>query len=374
MVHCTTLTRSSKPALPETPMQPFKAIRQARSAVSTPALLFAVAGVVLAALAATNHLLAKRSERRHPARGQVIQVDGVPVHYFEAGAGSPVVLIHGNGVIAEDWVISGIFQRLAANHRVIAFDRPGFGYSARPRNKVWTASAQAALVAATLDQLGVEKPAVIAHSWGTLVALRLALQRPELVTGLGLISGYYWPTPRLDVPMMSGPAIPGLGDIMRFTVSPLIGRLVAPLVFRQVFSPAKVTRDFKTDFPTSMTLRPGQIRASAGDTAMMPFEALGLSKLYTQLACPVVLIAGEGDQVASFRHQSSKLARELGFTLHPVEVAGHMVHDIAPEQIGAALESLLARSGEAPAVSSPAQPRGELEGPHTCAEFKAVST
>lgn len=325
-----------------------KAIRSARPRPSTGALLFGAAATALAALAVGNGLLARRAEQRHPPRGKFVEVDGVRLHYFEAGEGAPVVLIHGNGVTAEDYVASGLFDRLAENHRVIAFDRPGFGYSKRPRSRIWTASAQATLLAGALDQLGVGRASVVAHSWGTLVALRLALLRPDLVAGLGLMSGYYWPTPRLDVPMLSGPAIPGFGDVLRYTLSPPIGWLMAPLVFRQIFSPAKVTDTFKAGFSTSMALRPSQIRASAADTALMPLEAMKLSKHYGELACPVVLIAGDGDKIASYKHQSVKLAEELGCKLHTIEGAGHMVHHLAPDKVAAVLEALANRTDTLP--------------------------
>jgi pimeloyl-ACP methyl ester carboxylesterase len=318
-----------------------KALHRGRLAGNTPALAAGTAVAALGALALANTLLAKHSERRHPPRGRLIDVDGVQVHYFEAGAGTPVVLIHGNGVSAEDFVVSGLFDRLAASHRVIAFDRPGFGYTARTRTKVWTAKAQAALIAGAVDQLGVGKSTVVAHSWGTLVALRLALQRPDLVAGLGLVSGYYWPTPRLDAPAMSGPAIPIVGDLLRYTLSPLLGWLSTPLVFRQLFSPSRVTPAFKAGFSTSMSLRPGQIRAAAGDTAMMPFEALRVAKHYGELTCPVLLIAGDGDKIASYKHQSVKLAERIGCELHTVRGAGHMVHHIAPEEVAASLERLI---------------------------------
>lgn len=334
------------------------ALRAARPAVPKSVLIAGAA----AALAMTNHLLAKRSERRHPPRGQVIDVNGVAVHYFEAGAGTPVVLIHGNGVTAEDWVVSGLFHRLAASHRVIAFDRPGFGYTPRPRGRIWTASAQAKLLAGALDQLGVESPTVVAHSWGTLVALRLALLRPDLVSGLGLMSGYYFATPRLDVPMLSGPAIPLLGDVMRYTLSPILGRLLAPLIFRQVFSPARVTPAFKAQFPTSLTLRPGQVRASAGDTALMLVEARNVSKHYRDLSCPVLLIAGDGDKVASFKRQSAKLASEIGVKLEIVAGAGHMVHHTAPDAVELALEGLLARTEGFRSVAAPAHASSAFEG------------
>lgn len=325
-------------------MKRLSLLRPMRTAMPAAAVIVAASAAALAATAIVNQLLATRSERRHPPRGQVVEVDGVRVHHFEAGAGTPVVLIHGNGVTAEDFVVSGLFHRLAANHRVIALDRPGFGYTARPRTRVWTAKAQANLIAGALDQLGIRRATVVAHSWGTLVALRLALQRPDLVAGLGLMSGYYWPTPRLDAPMMSGPAIPIIGDIMRFTLSPLLGWLMAPLAFKQVFSPAKVTETYKAEFPTSMSLRPGQIRAASGDMAMMPIEALRLSKHYGELSGPILLIAGDGDKIASFKHQSVKLAEDIGCELHIVKGAGHMVHHIAPAEVGDALKGFVAKA------------------------------
>ena len=338
----------------------------ATSSAAPPAYALAVATAALGAAAIINHLMARRSERRHPPNGRIVEVDGVRLHYLEDGEGPPVVLIHGNGVTAEDYVLSGLFQRLATSHRVIAFDRPGFGYSERPRNKVWTASAQADLIAAAVDKLGLERPAaVIAHSWGTLVALRLALRRPDLVAGLGLMSGYYWPTPRLDAPMMSGPAIPLLGDIMRFTISPLLGRLMTPLLFKQLFAPSRVSETFKAGFPTSMALRPGQLRASAGDTAMMPFEAIGLSRRYREFSCPILLIAGEGDRIASFEHQTERLAAEIGCELHVVKGAGHMIHHIALDEVATALEGLLARTDAIAPAASVVQSIADLEGAPT---------
>src|SRR5688572_27205171 len=77
--------------------------------------------------------------------GRFVVVDGVRVHYIARGKGRPVVLIHGNGTMAEDFVICGLVDQLAKRYRVIAIDRPGFGHTDRPRYRVWTASAQAHL-------------------------------------------------------------------------------------------------------------------------------------------------------------------------------------------------------------------------------------
>jgi pimeloyl-ACP methyl ester carboxylesterase len=224
-------------------------------------------GLGVAAL--INTAMARNAERRNPPKGTFIEVDGVRLHYLEKGSGSPVVLLHGNQSMAEDFVISGVIDLLAKKYRVIAFDRPGFGYSERPGDTVWTPSAQADLISKALLRLGVEKSLMVGHSWGTLVALAYGLQNPSQTAAILLLSGYYFPTKRLDVVFASLPAIPIVGDILRYTVWPLLGWLAGPLLLKTIFAPAHVTERFKREFPFSMALRPSQIRATAGDSALM---------------------------------------------------------------------------------------------------------
>ena len=138
-------------------------------------LLTGAAALSAAATAVWVEVQARRAEREHPPTGRFVDIDGVHLHYVERGAGSPVVLIHGNTVSLADFEASGLIARLARMHRVIAFDRPGFGHSSRPRDRLWTPSTQAELLRAALAQLGVERPIVVGHSLGTLVALAMAL-------------------------------------------------------------------------------------------------------------------------------------------------------------------------------------------------------
>ena len=98
----------------------------------------ATAVIATGALAFGNYLVARQTERRHPPEGSFIVVDGVRLHYSDRGKGSAVVLIHGNAVTGADWNTSGVADLLRTNHRVIILDRPGFGYSDRPRGRVQT--------------------------------------------------------------------------------------------------------------------------------------------------------------------------------------------------------------------------------------------
>ena len=101
--------------------------------------IFAATAASLAAMTAYNIYRARKAEREHPPTGRFVTVDGVRLHYIEKGEGPPVVLLHGNVVTAEDFRTSGVLELLARRHRVIAFDRPGFGYSDRPHGSAWSA-------------------------------------------------------------------------------------------------------------------------------------------------------------------------------------------------------------------------------------------
>jgi pimeloyl-ACP methyl ester carboxylesterase len=313
-------------------------------------------GVALAAMGLIVKYKTKQVEQEHPPHGKFIEVDGVRLHYFDEGSGEPLVLIHGNGTMAEDYRISTVLERAAKTHRVITFDRPGYGYSERPANKRWDATAQAQLLHKALVQLGVERPVVVGHSWGTLVALSMALEQPDYVRSLVLLSGYYYPTPRLDVVLSAPMAIPLVGHLIRHTISPLFGRLVWPLAVRKLFSPSSQPARFKRAFPVWMSMRPSQLRASAGDGVMMIPEASRLGDRYKELQMPVVLMAGSGDLLALSTLHTERLHEEISHSklvLKP-EV-GHMIHQVVPEDVMKAIEMAFADSQLMPGEDEPSQ-------------------
>jgi pimeloyl-ACP methyl ester carboxylesterase len=297
-----------------------------------------IAWLALAALGAAFAVVRNKTrqvEREHPPAGKFLEVDGVRLHYLEQGQGPVLVLLHGNMTMAEDFRLSGLMDTLSRQYRVIAFDRPGYGYSERPRNQSedWTPQAQATLFQHALQQLGVEQSLVVAHSWGTLVAVAMGLAYPQLVKGLLLLSGYYYPSVRLDVPVAAMPAVPLIGDAMRFTVSPLVGRLAWPAAIKSAFRPREVPDSFRR-FPVWMTLRPSQLRACAAESALMVPAASELQYHYAELTMPVTLMAGEGDAIANPEHNSVRLHRELKHSeLRLLPGMGHMLQHLAQDDI-----------------------------------------
>jgi pimeloyl-ACP methyl ester carboxylesterase len=298
--------------------------------------------LALGALATANHLLARRAERRHPPKGKFLTVDGTVLHYTDRGEGSPIVLIHGNMVMGDDYDLSGVAAILQAHHRVIIFDRPGFGYSKRPHGQIWTAAKQADLIHTALLRLGIERPVVAGHSWGAIVALAMALRHPEDVAGLVALSGYYFWTLRPDVIPAGISALPVIGDILRYTVSPLLTWLLMPLTKRTLFSPGDVPDRFEAGYSTAMAVRPSQIRAVSQDGALMIPSVVSMRNRYQELAMPVVIIAGDGDKVV-FKRRAEQLSSAIpGSVLHIVEGAGHMVHYQAVDRVAEAIAGVVA--------------------------------
>lgn len=267
------------------------------------------------------------AEQRHPPAGCFLTVNGVRLHFIERGSGPPLVLLHGNGAMVEDFLISGLFETLAENHRVIAFDRPGFGYSARPRDLRWTPREQAMLLDRALAFMGVEQAVVIGHSWGTLVALAMAMDRPERVRALILLSGYYFPTARVVNALGAPAALPVFGMVAGSAVTPLIGRGLASRMIEKLFAPKPVPGRFARHFPLDLALRPGHVRAMAEDTVLMDPGAAALKPRYSGLRLPVTIIAGAEDRVVDAGRHSVRLHRQIpGSRLMVIPGAGRMIH------------------------------------------------
>jgi pimeloyl-ACP methyl ester carboxylesterase len=304
------------------------------------AVAAAAAAAALGIAALVNRRLAKNAVSDNPPKGQFLEVNGVRLHYVERGSGTPLVLLHGNGSMIQDFESSGLIDLAARNYRVIVFDRPGFGHSDRPRNVVWTPAAQAELITGALRQLGVSQAIVLGHSWGASVAVALALRYPNLVQALVLASGYYYPSLRADVVALSAPAVPVVGDVLRHTVSPIAGRVLWPLMMAKIFGPRPVPQKFK-GFPKEMALRPSQIRASAAESALMIPDAFHFRDEYANLKMPVVIVAGDEDRMVDIDAQSARLHGDIPQSrFQRVAGTGHMIHQTATAVVMSAIDEV----------------------------------
>ncbi len=309
---------------------------------------------VLAASALFNRAATAAAERRTPPTGCFVDAGGTRLHYIERGSGPAIVLIHGNGSLIQDWEVSGLVERLAVAHRVIVFDRPGYGYSPRPRDRDWMPEVQADAFVAACAALGVERPVVVGHSFGTLPALAWALNHPLALSGVVLLSGYHYPVPRADMLPLFALGTRGVVDVVAHTLAPLQGRLTGPLGNKFIFAPAPITEAYKSEMPFGLMLRPVQLRATAADGLHMLPAAQRLAPRLGELTLPVAVGWGDGDLMVRPGGQSERLAAEVPHARRlELTGVGHMIHHSDPAAVAALIAGVV---GIAQAASLPSGP------------------
>jgi pimeloyl-ACP methyl ester carboxylesterase len=146
------------------------------------------------------------------------EVDGVNVHYQEAGESNapPLVLIH--GFASSNLVWSKVLLPLAeSGFRVIAPDLLGYGYSGKPRDLEYTIASQAKMVIGLLKELSIPRVILVGSSYGGAVAATIALDHPELIEKLVLVGAVTNNRPTRYM-------------LMRLFGSPIIGDILSPLV------------------------------------------------------------------------------------------------------------------------------------------------
>jgi len=114
-------------------------------------------------------------------------VDGVRIAYSVAGAGRPLVLLHGGMDDRRSWRWQ--LDGLADEFQVFAWDAPGCGQSSEPP-ETWRMPDYADCLAGWLQVVGVERPHVLGLSWGSSVALELYRRHPQVPASLILASAY----------------------------------------------------------------------------------------------------------------------------------------------------------------------------------------
>jgi pimeloyl-ACP methyl ester carboxylesterase len=116
--------------------------------------------------------------------GQIVQLNGIALHYEERGQGDPLLLLHGFGACGADW--RPIAEALSQNYRVITVDLRGHGWSTNPSNR-FSMRQSAEDVAALLDRLGLRRVRAMGISAGGMTLLHLATRQPERIEAMVLI-------------------------------------------------------------------------------------------------------------------------------------------------------------------------------------------
>jgi pimeloyl-ACP methyl ester carboxylesterase len=308
--------------------------------------LVALAAGALATAYAAGRYATARFEDLEPesagAPGTFATVRGVRLHYIEAGRGPAIVLIHGwNG---STFAYRHVIPDLARQHRVIAIDLQGFGYSQRPANGDYSVTAQVELIAGLMDHLAIERADVAGHSMGGAISMSFALRYPERVSRLVLIDS---------------------ASIAEMQRGKRLGRLLArvfpilALVFLHpprmrlralriaVHDPAVLTPDMIEGHFRPMRMK-GHLRGLAQQTAQRGLEAPIDPSHITH---PTLILWGEHDRVIPSAQGTLLASRIPQSNLQLVRSAAHLPLEEQPGVCARLLVSFLASPGPAPARS-----------------------
>jgi len=292
---------------------------------------------LMTACASTDY--AQTVEAKYPPIGSFVEVEGLNIHYVDEGSGPAVILIHGANSNLRDWKFA-LIDKLTAKHRVIAFDRPGLGYSDRPATGGDIPAEQARILKVAADKLGVDKAVILGHSFGGAVAAAWTLDYPEDVVGLISLAGatYDWGGsggPLYSIGASSAGGI--LGSAARAYVS---GDRALGLV-DDAFAPNDPIPGYAEYLGVELALRPETFRHNSTDINRLAGHLAAQSQRYSGITQPVVLIHGDDDLTVGLEAHSLRFynAVENG-KLVVVPGVGHMIHQVSQPRIIEAIEQL----------------------------------
>lgn len=282
-----------------------------------------------------------RIETAFPAEGHMLPVNGNRVHVLERGpeTAPAVLMIHGASANAREFSRS-LAPRLEGDVRILMADRPGHGWSQRFAGAE-KLSRQAGQMAGALEQLAPgQKTVIVGHSFGGAVALRLALDRPDLVSALVLLA-----------PVTHGWSDGGPAWYNALAANPLIGQAfsqLAPIAGRaqlkggiaSVFSPAPLPSQYAENSGVGLFLRPPNFRANAADMTALNTELAEQSRRYEEIKVPVTVFSGSKDTVLSPKIHTGQLKRQVPIDLVILPDEGHMPHHGEGDQIAGTIRRL----------------------------------
>jgi pimeloyl-ACP methyl ester carboxylesterase len=263
----------------------------------------------------------------HSDLSRFAEVEGVRVHYQEAGEKDAPAMILIHGFASSTLVWSDVLLKIAAEgFHVIAPDLLGYGYSGKPRQSEYTIRAQARMIVGLLDALGIERANIVGSSYGGAVAATCALDYSTRVEKLVLVGAVTnnEPTKYLLLRVFGSPVI---GDI----VSPLLigSRSLLRMRMKRVYDRHSCVLDERR-----VEARHRPLRAANTHRAMIrtvrQWDADRIDRDAHLIKQPTLLVWGEGDREVPIRN-GEYLNRQIEESrLIVFRNCGHLPHEEYP--------------------------------------------
>ena len=279
-----------------------------------------------------------RAEAAFPPEGRILEIDGHRVHAVVRGTGPDLVLLHGSSGHARDFTFR-LVDRLAGRYRVIAFDRPGLGFSDPISASGASIAQQAAVLAMAAQQLSAEKPIVLGHSYGGAVALAWAVYQPDHISGLVLLSSpsHPWKSAlSLRYRALSNALI---GPPLALLTNAYFGEIRVEQALGGIFDPQSAPDGYRDHVGAGLTLRAASLRANAMQRANLLDEITAMQPLYGQIVVPVEIVHGTADTTVGLGIHAVPLTRDVPHAhLTKLDSIGHMPQHAAETEVIAAID------------------------------------
>lgn len=281
---------------------------------------------------------ANSAVKAHPPLGRFVEIDGIRMHYLDSAPDQAerqtIVLLHGASSNLRDFVIS-IYPPLALKYRVIAIDRPGYGYSQRPvtNGEGWINPAvQAKLIHGLLDKAGARNPIMVGHSWAGAVVLAYALDYPQDTGGVVMLAGASHPWRSDPAFHNRWPAVPVLGDVFLNTLAAPGFALASRTAVARNFAPNPPPANYEERAGLSLLVRPDNWRANAEDMRNLAAFLAVQKNRYAELRMPVTIIFGEDDKSVNPENHGKRLHKQVVQSkLILLPHTGHSPHHAHPD-------------------------------------------
>jgi pimeloyl-ACP methyl ester carboxylesterase len=288
---------------------------------------------------------AARIARENPPTGAFVEANGVKLHYVHVPAGPqadlpPLIFVHGASANLNDQMIP-FRPLLEGRAEMLFFDRPGHGWSERGQNNA-TQGLQAETLTVLMDQLSIKDAIIVAHSFGSSVAMGLVLDHPDRVRGIVFLAPATHPWPNKKTQWYYDVAsIPALGRLFTETLTLPVGRLSIDGASSTVFCPNPVPDGYTAQAQIPLVLRPSAFHANAQDVAGLHDYVTAASKRYGEINKPVVIITGDEDSVVAEEIHSKGLERDVrGSELVWIKGIGHKPDYVAAQLAISAIEKV----------------------------------
>ncbi|WP_338461798.1 alpha/beta hydrolase [Brevibacillus borstelensis] len=300
--------------------------------------------LLLLCLYVHNRRLDRTTRKAFPPAGEYVEAEHIRLHFTSKGTGRPIVFLHG-GILSSRDFSNVVSEAASRGFRAIAFDRPGYGYSERPKTEWATPRVQARLLKEALRKLEAKQPILVGHSWSASLVLAYMLDYPGELAGAVLVApgaygGKAYPAGAIDLFLGRLLRVPFLGSLAAHTVLPPLARKLTSTMLQSTFSPDKVPDGYQK-IANALWSRPSQLRANREDILAFAQTIPAMEQHYSRIQTPTVIVCGEKDPFRPDLH-AYRLHREISHSrLIVLPDTGHMIPALRQAAVVDAVELLI---------------------------------